>query len=118
MPKRYLTRHNPDKSLLTLLLEHVAVQPNGCWWWTGPLNDHGYGRARIDGHHEYIHCVIYSLMVGPVPGDFNLTILAIRLITAKAETGAFIEGVAIPCTSKLLPNLLTFSEGYIIMNRQ
>lgn len=37
----------------------VAVQPNGCWLWTGALNDHGYGRFKI-GRNSNVRAHRYS----------------------------------------------------------
>lgn len=39
-----------------------------CILWTGALNDPGgYGVVRWEGRQQYVHRVVYSLLVGPIP---------------------------------------------------
>jgi len=39
----------------------VAVQLNGCWFWTGELNADGYGVYRIEGKAFLAHRIAYWL---------------------------------------------------------
>lgn len=51
-----------------------AVQPNGCWHWTGGLVLEGYGQCRIPGarNTQRAHRVVYQLVVGPIPAGLDL----------------------------------------------
>lgn len=45
---------------------------DGCWDWTGALNNNGYANVRADGKTESIHRVLYKLLVGPIPDGHDL----------------------------------------------
>lgn len=45
---------------------------DGCWLWTGLVNNHGYGIATIDGRQTSAHRVVYGLLVKPVPKGLDL----------------------------------------------
>lgn len=47
----------------------VHKDPGGCWIWTGPVNNNGYG--RIDGK-TYAHRVSYELHHGPIPPGMSV----------------------------------------------
>lgn len=56
---------------------HLVVDNgDGCWLWTGYVNDRGYGIASFvrDGKHAATtaHRRAYNLMVGPVPDGLQL----------------------------------------------
>src|SRR5262245_52677920 len=40
---------------------------DGCWTWTGRVDQGGYGRIGGGGRELYAHRVAYELMVGPIP---------------------------------------------------
>lgn len=43
------------------------VEP--CWIWTkGSTN--GYGMVRHNGKMVYVHCLVYELLVGPIPKGY------------------------------------------------
>ena len=42
----------------------VLRDQSGCWLWTGPLNNKGYG---THGHHRYAHRIAYSMAHGDIP---------------------------------------------------
>lgn len=52
---------------------HV-VHPAGCWWWTGALDRHGYGRVG-KGRRGWgmlpAHRAVYLLLVGPIPQGYE-----------------------------------------------
>lgn len=43
-----------------------------CWLWTGTTIKGGYGRFTSGGHKILAHRFAYELLVGPVPGGFEL----------------------------------------------
>lgn len=45
----------------------VAVQPNGCWLFTGSLTEKGYGRIKVDGSMRRTHVVMFEDKYGPIP---------------------------------------------------
>jgi hypothetical protein len=42
---------------------------SGCWLWTGPKNNHGYGRV---GPNLYVHRLAYEQLVGQIPDGLQL----------------------------------------------
>lgn len=53
------------------LLARVTWQPDGCWQWTGALNN-GYGIIGQDGTTRRVHRVVYEALRGPVPVGLDL----------------------------------------------
>ena len=52
---------------------HISVDAQGCWPWTGPLDQCGYGKANL--HHSQrtgAHRVAYEIWVGPIPQGLTL----------------------------------------------
>jgi hypothetical protein len=50
-------------------MARVAVQPNDCWLWTGPVDACGYGKtAKGLGAHR----VAYLWLVGPIPDGLQI----------------------------------------------
>lgn len=45
---------------------------NGCLIWLGYKTDQGYGKIRINGRNEYVHRVMYELLVGPIPDGYTI----------------------------------------------
>lgn len=67
---------------LVLLINFVSIpakllarfdidDESGCWNWNGPLSK-GYGTVWADGRNRGAHCVLYELVVGPVPKGLEL----------------------------------------------
>lgn len=55
------------------LLNRVEVDDNGCWVWTGPLTPNGYGSTvRAWGRGWLAHRLAYTVMVGPIPDEFQV----------------------------------------------
>lgn len=48
------------------LLRRLAVQPNGCVYYTGATSK-GYGRVAKDGRNPVAHVAMWEFMVGPIP---------------------------------------------------
>ena len=46
--------------------ERRTIDPvSGCWVWTGPVNNNGYGKAA----GSYVHRLSYVVAHGPIPAD-------------------------------------------------
>lgn len=46
----------------------IAVQSNGCWHWTGSINNRGYGVANLPGgKRDGAHRLVYKQMCGEIP---------------------------------------------------
>lgn len=55
-------------AFVTKYSDLIIPEPNsGCWFWMGQLNQHGYGRLRIDGHLRMAHRVAFETDRGPIP---------------------------------------------------
>lgn len=59
--------------------DRYEVLPNGCWRWTGVVNEQGYGyylhRTTSDGlprKHQAAHRYVYEQLVGPIPAGLQL----------------------------------------------
>jgi HNH endonuclease len=50
------------------LWSKVAVNPDGCWLWTGARGKNGYGQITVAGRRGCRpHRVVYELFHGPIP---------------------------------------------------
>lgn len=60
---------DPDRlSTLAARLAKWLLVGDGCWIWTGTLDNHGYGQVAIGGGRiTRVHRVVYRLLVGPIP---------------------------------------------------
>lgn len=50
--------------------DRVEKQAEGCWLWTGPMGNDGYGRLRVggwNGKRVRAHRHAYELVRGPIP---------------------------------------------------
>lgn len=72
MPSGYYIRHKMP--LLDRILRHIAIQPNGCWWWMNGFGQvpAGYGLITIDGAQLRAHRVVYEIYIGPIPDGLVL----------------------------------------------
>jgi hypothetical protein len=67
-PQRFVLGHRSRLMRAIDPLTRYVVAPNGCWLWQGPLYDTGYGMCSLSKRVvRHAHCVIYELLVGPVP---------------------------------------------------
>lgn len=57
---------------LERLMARVEVQPNGCWWWTGPLGWGGYGTFYMDSKWFRVHRASYILHKGEIPPGLEI----------------------------------------------
>ncbi len=63
----------PKFSPLERLMAKVVVLPNGCWRWTGALDECGYGFFRMDrGVMWRAHRASYVLHKGPIPKGLEI----------------------------------------------
>lgn len=73
MAVKYLTVEHLHTKELTRLFSRItannSLQWNGtpCWIWTGACNEKSYGKAWFRGALEYVHWIIYSWAVEPIP---------------------------------------------------
>lgn len=44
-----------------------SEDPNGCWLWTGRVNQYGYGRMWLGGHQVFVHRHVWEQLNGPIP---------------------------------------------------
>jgi hypothetical protein len=58
---------NPFTRLLANLRES-----NGCWVWTGQVNNKGYGQMSFEGRKQPTHRIAYRLLRGPIPAGLEL----------------------------------------------
>lgn len=50
-----------------------TVTESGCWLWGGDCcKKEGYGRLSFNGRKQLAHRVVYSLIVGQIPGGLQL----------------------------------------------
>lgn len=60
-------RYDPDLTHFERILSKIE-KTDGCWFWTGSVDTHGYGQGWLDGKNQLVHRVMYERYVGPV-GD-------------------------------------------------
>lgn len=49
---------------ITRLGALIEPHPLGCWLWTGPTNEAGYGTST---NGKLVHRLVYEILVGPIP---------------------------------------------------
>jgi hypothetical protein len=50
---------------------NVVADQNGCWRWTGSINNKGYGRMSV-GKWRMAHRLAYEHFIGPIQDDYEL----------------------------------------------
>lgn len=53
-------------------MPRLDIRENGCWEWTGSLNNGRYGRMGIGKRLYYAHRVFYAALVGEIPAGLEL----------------------------------------------
>lgn len=77
------TQATPNIPLIEYDLQRVADHPlwsnlyvlpgdDGCWLWTGGINENGYGQITFEGFHGYTHRLAYKLTKGKIPRGKNV----------------------------------------------
>lgn len=59
----------PPRTMMDTLRQDIEVDAAGCWLWTGPLTNSGYGFGRSGG---IVHRMVYELEVGAIPPRHHL----------------------------------------------
>lgn len=60
----------PNNTIETLLLK-VDKRRNGCWIWSGRVNDKGYGQVSWQGKERKVHRVFFEHFNGPLPAGMQ-----------------------------------------------
>lgn len=50
----------------------IAIHSTGCWLWSGPLHNEGYGRFYVDARDVLAHRWSYEHFKGPIPADLTI----------------------------------------------
>ncbi len=50
-----------------VLLAKIAIDADGCWLWTGTINENGYGKLIYRGRQTRAHRVSHEAFKGPIP---------------------------------------------------
>lgn len=55
------------------VFDRIMFPKSGCWLWTGPVTNSGYGTASAEGSRaKGVHRVMYEWFVGPIPKGLEL----------------------------------------------
>lgn len=54
------------------LQSRIAIAPNGEWIWTGSHNSNGYPVIEWHGERWYVHRLVYTLLVEPIPAGLTI----------------------------------------------
>lgn len=54
------------------ILARVKYSEAGCWLWTGPTNEKGYGLTTVKGKTVRVHRIAYELWKGPIPPGLQI----------------------------------------------
>ena len=59
----------PKLDIKNRILSNVFYSPDGCWYWTGPINNNSYGRIYVSGRREFTHRLSYKIFNGEINGS-------------------------------------------------
>lgn len=65
--------------------QRLDEDAEGCWLYTGPLNNQGYGHVGYNGRQEYVHRATYMALVGPIPEGLQIDHLCRKRACANPE---------------------------------
>lgn len=72
------------ESELLARAEVPSGQITGCWLWTGPVGNHGYGTSGGGSTGEkLVHRIAHVLFIGPIPPRYQVDHVAKRGCTSK-----------------------------------
>lgn len=97
--------------LMERFMRHVAVQNDGCWLWTGTVNQNGYGtistRRERSCRTSKAHRIAYELLVGSIPEGLDLDHKCrvrrcvnpehLEAVTRKENIGRGLRGARVFC---------------------
>ena len=49
-----------------------VIKTAGCWYWSGGINNSGYGSLRLDGKRYMAHRLSYELTKGKIPEGLEI----------------------------------------------
>jgi hypothetical protein len=58
--------HTDGSSDIARLGDRISPQPDGCWIWTGYLDERGYGHVLVDGKWQLAHRAVYVILRSPL----------------------------------------------------
>lgn len=61
-----------DMPITERLQRRTQVEPGGCWLWTGPISNRGYGLLNTKHKSQLVHRASYEVHRGPIPGGMTL----------------------------------------------
>lgn len=62
----------PAPNTLEKILDQIVIEDNGCYVFSGPKDDGGYGRVGYKRRLVRVHRLLYEELVGPVPEGLEL----------------------------------------------
>lgn len=74
-PRHYGWQKHHGSPTPPVLVDHFArysVTADGCWEWTGPLYDTGYGHSPVSTGDQMAHRAFYKKFVGKIPDGLDL----------------------------------------------
>jgi hypothetical protein len=73
---KYLIANLTDAEKERIFSKITINEKTNCWIWTGAiLAKRGYGVINFRGHTEYIHRLLYSYFVAPIPMGVGMPVL-------------------------------------------
>src|SRR5438445_12239024 len=65
-----------QSTLTERICHNIRICNDGCWWWMGTLDAHGYGTlgGKFERRRKTLkaHRIAYELFVGPIPNHLPL----------------------------------------------
>lgn len=60
------------KTSRELFMARVTIDDNGCWLWTGAIQNSGYGMLGRGGQKYLAHRFAYTMLVGEIPDGMDI----------------------------------------------
>lgn len=65
-----MAKHYP--TVMERIFSRFEIHQNGCWIWTGTLNNMGYAEIKVNRRNKFAHRVLYEAEIGPIPEGLEL----------------------------------------------